>query len=110
MEFKHQIKDYHPLPLKGCDPLYCYISQGFAFQGEVTPDGNTYLMQASKDVESSINTSTLDWGVKGDEEFGYYENHIKNDSLSFFLHVIKVLINSGNSEHALVLLFVGGVS
>ena len=34
-------------------------------------------MQASKDVESSINTSTLDWGVEGDEEFSYYENHIK---------------------------------
>jgi hypothetical protein len=34
-------------------------------------------MQTSKDVESSINTSTLDWGVEGDEEFGYYENHIK---------------------------------
>jgi hypothetical protein len=33
-------------------------------------------MQASKDVESSINTSTLDWGVEGDEEFVYYENHI----------------------------------
>ena len=95
-------------------PPYCYISHGFAFQGEVTPDqgsdGNTYLyMSASKDVESPSNTSILDWGVEGDEEFSYYENHI--NSLSFFLYVVKVLINTGNSEHALVLLFFeGGVS